>query len=153
MGVCLLWYFGPIKFGSHTAMIHMFIGGNHRPIRLLDQFGRQTLFLVHNTCIFFKYLFKKSTNTFWKTCSFLGKSWLTLSFTKKHPLIGPNVHYCRAPQKLATEEIYVLRQKYSCTLLRKIFRASLPKKKWKNYTYVVKKVFVDICANLIEKFT
>ena len=116
-------------------------------------FGRQTLFLVHNTCIFFKYLFKKSTNTFWKTCSFLGKSWLTLSFTKKHPLIGPNVHYCRAPQKLATEEIYVLRQKYSCTLLRKIFRASLPKK-WKKYKSLCsEKGFVDICANLIEKFT
>ena len=118
-------------------------------------------------------MLKKSTNTFWKTCSFLGKSWLTLSFTKKHPLIGPNVHYCRAPQKLATEEIYVLRQKYFCTLLRKIFRASLPKK-WKKYKslcseksvcrylcqpdrkiYLVrhKKAFVDICADLIEKIT
>ena len=64
----------------------------------------------------------------------------TLNLTKKHPLIGPNVHYCRAPQKLATEEIYVLRQKYSCTLLRKIFRASLPKKNEKiTSTYVVKK--------------
>ena len=72
MGVCLLWYFAPIKFGPHTAMIHMFIGWNHRPIRWLEWFGRQTLFILHNTYDFFNYQFKNRQTLFGTLVFFQG---------------------------------------------------------------------------------
>ena len=72
MGVCLLWYFAPIKFGPHTAMIHMFIGWNHRPIRWLEWFGRQTLFILHNTCDFFNYQLKNRQTLFGTLVFFQG---------------------------------------------------------------------------------
>ena len=62
MGVWLLWYFAPIKFRPHTVMLHIFIGWNHRPIRLLYLVDKH--FFVHKTWNVFKLTAQKSTNTF-----------------------------------------------------------------------------------------